>query len=130
VINKAILVGRLGQDPELKYTQSGTAVCNFSMATGRKRKSGDGKEYDTTQWHRIVVWKEAAVACGEYLQRGSKVYVEGEIRHRKYEDKDGIERSTTEIFARQVQFLDSKGEGGGKKEVNKAPSVDDEDIPF
>ena len=117
-VNKVILVCRLGRDPEVKYSQSGTAVCNFSAATSEKYK-----DKETTEWHRIVSFGKTAEICGEYLKKGSQVYIEGRLQTREWEDKDGNKRYTTEIIANTVQFLDSKKSGAQE-------SGNDEQIPF
>jgi single-strand DNA-binding protein len=110
-VNKAILLGNLGKDPEVRYTQSGNAVANFSLATTRSYKSGeDWKE--ETEWHNIVVFGRRAETCGQYLQKGSQVYIEGRIQTRKWEDRDGNTRYTTEIVGLDVQFLGrTRGQG-------------------
>lgn len=113
MINKAILIGNLGADPEVRYTQNGTAVANFNVATNERWKGQDGQMQDHTEWHRIVAFARLGEICGEYLSKGSKVYIEGRIQTRKWEDKDGITRYTTEIVARNMQMLDPKGGGGG-----------------
>ncbi|MFO7760300.1 MAG: single-stranded DNA-binding protein [Thermodesulfobacteriota bacterium] len=117
MINKAILIGNLGADPEVRYTQNGTAVANFNIATNEKWKGQDGQMQDQTEWHKIVAFARLGEICGEYLSKGSKVYIEGRIQTRKWEDKDGITRYTTEIVARNMQMLDPKGgssfSGGG-----------------
>ncbi|GAB4266760.1 MAG: single-stranded DNA-binding protein [Deferrisomatales bacterium] len=103
-VNKAILIGNLGKDPELRYTQSGSAVANFTLATTERRKQGD-EWGDHTEWHNIVVFGKTAERCNQYLQKGSQVYLEGRIQTRKWEDRDGNTRYTTEIVAFDVQFL-------------------------
>lgn len=113
MLNKVMLIGNLGADPELKYTQSGVAVCNFSVATSERWKDKDGQQQEATEWHRVVVWKKLAEVCEDYLHKGSKVYVEGKLQTRKWQDQNGNDRYTTEIFALNVQFLTPKGEGGG-----------------
>lgn len=110
-VNKVILVGRLGQDPELNYTDSGTAVCNMRMATGDSYTNRDGERVDTTEWHDVVAWGKLAEICGEYLEKGRQVYVEGSLQTRSWEDRDGNKRYSTEVKARDVVFL-SGGEGG------------------
>ncbi len=113
-VNKAIIVGRLGADPELRFTPNGRAVANFNLATSsvwKDKSSGERKE--ETQWHKIVVWGPQAETCSKYLQKGREVFVEGEIRTRNYEDKEGIKRYVTEIVARDVRFLGGRGDGGG-----------------
>lgn len=107
-VNKCILVGNLGKDPELKYTPSGAAVANFSLATQNTFKNKDGEK--ETEWHNIVVWKQLAEICGKYLHKGKQVYIEGRIQTRKYQDRDGNDKYITEIVADQMQMLGSKGE--------------------
>ena len=98
-VNKVILVGNVGRDPELRYTQSGQPVASFSIATNERFKDRDGNWKDRTEWHRIVAWARLAEICGEYLRKGSQVYVEGRIQTRDWEDKEGNKRQTTEIIA-------------------------------
>ncbi|MEM6326884.1 MAG: single-stranded DNA-binding protein [Bacteroidota bacterium] len=112
-VNKVILVGNLGQDPELRYTGSGTAVCNFSLATTESYKDRDGNQVENTEWHRIVAWARLAEICGEYLKKGRQVYIEGQLQTRQWEDKDGNTRYTTEIKAREMQMLGSRDDSGG-----------------
>ncbi|MDF1553107.1 MAG: single-stranded DNA-binding protein [Deferrisomatales bacterium] len=114
-VNKAILLGNLGKDPEVRYTQSGSAVANFSLATTERRKQGE-EWTDHTEWHNIVVFGKTAENCGQYLQKGSQVYLEGRIQTRKWDDKDGNTKYMTEIVAFDIQFLSrtkGQGEGGG-----------------
>ena len=112
-INKVILVGRLGRDPELKYTASGTPFCRFSMATDDSwTDKGSGERSERTEWHNIVVWGKTAEHCGQYLAKGRQVYIEGSIRTRSYDDKSGNKRYVTEVVAQRVQFL---GGGGGTR---------------
>ncbi len=110
-LNKVMIIGRLGRDPELKYTQSGQPVCNLNVATDEGYVK-DGQRIEKTEWHRIVVWGKQAETVANYLAKGRLVYVEGKIETRKWQDKDGQDRYTTEIKADRVQFLDSKGGGG------------------
>ena len=112
-VNKAILIGNLGRDPELKYTQGGQAVTNFSIATNERWKDKNGETQERTEWHRIVVWGKSAENCVQYLEKGRSVYVEGRLQTREYEDKEGIKRYTTEIVANQVTFLGGRGGAGG-----------------
>ena len=115
-INKVILVGNLGSDPELRYTGSGTAVCNFSLATSESYKDRDGNQVENTEWHNVVAWSRLAEICGEYLKKGRQVYIEGQLQTRQWEDKDGNTKYTTEIKAREMQMLggrDGGGDGGG-----------------
>lgn len=112
-VNKVILLGNLGKDPEVRYTQSGSAVANFSLATTRAYKSGEEWK-EETEWHNIVVFGRTAERCGEYLQKGSQIFLEGRLQTRKWEDKEGNTRYTTEVVANDVQFLGrTKGGGGG-----------------
>ncbi|PEN07647.1 single-stranded DNA-binding protein [Longimonas halophila] len=111
-VNKVILVGRLGQDPELNYTNSGTAVCNMRMATGDSYTNRDGERVDTTEWHDVVAWGGLGETCGEYLEKGRQIYVEGSLQTRSWEDRDGNKRYSTEVKARDVIFLSGGGDGG------------------
>jgi len=132
-VNKAIIVGNLGSDPELRFTQSGKAVTNFSLATNEKWKNKDGELQEETEWHRVVVWGPQAESCEKYLSKGRQVYIEGKIKTREWEDKEGNTKYTTEVVAQTVQFL-SGGQGGGgggtSKSQQPAPITDDDDIPF
>lgn len=113
-VNKVILIGNLGADPEVRYTTSGGAVANLRLATTdqwRDKQTGENREQ--TEWHRVVMFGRLGEIAGEYLKKGSKVYVEGAIRTRKWQDRDGNDRYTTEIVANEMQMLDSRGEGGG-----------------
>ncbi len=112
-INKVILIGNLGQDPELRYTGSGTAVCNLRLATNESYKDSNGELVEKTEWHSVVAWARLAEICGEYLKKGSQVYFEGSLQTRQWEDKEGQTRYTTEVKAREMMMLDSKGGGGG-----------------
>ncbi|MEM8486586.1 MAG: single-stranded DNA-binding protein [Bacteroidota bacterium] len=114
-INKVILVGNLGQDPELRYTGSGTAVCNMRLATNDSYKDASGQLVDKTEWHSVVAWSRLAEICGEYLKKGSQVYFEGSLQTRSYDDKDGNTKWVTEIKAREMMILSGRGEnmGGG-----------------
>ena len=112
-VNKVILIGNLGADPELRYTGSGTAVCNFNLATTESYKDRDGNQVENTEWHRIVAWARLAEICGEYLKKGRQVYIEGQLQTRQWEDKDGNTRYTTEIKAREMQMLGGRDDNGG-----------------
>lgn len=145
-VNKAIIVGNLGRDPEIRYTQGGSPVCQLSVATTRAYTNKNNDRVEETEWHRIVVWGKSAEHCHNYLSKGRQVYVEGRIQTRSYEDKEGVKRYSTEIVANTVQFLGSKpagastkssssssggspGEGGWND--NYIPSdPGDDDIPF
>jgi single-strand DNA-binding protein len=138
-INKIILIGNLGQDPELRYTSSGVAVASFSMATSESWKDQDGNVQEKTQWHKLVAWRKLAEIVGEYLKKGSKVYVEGRIQYRSYDDKNGVKRDVTEIVVDQMLMLDSKGAGnagGASAGAPSQPQTEDvgpdkaDDLPF
>ena len=111
-VNKVILVGNLGKDIEVRYTQSGKAVATLRLAMTERRKDGDGWK-DHTEWMDVVVWDKTAENCGQYLSKGSQVYVEGRIQTREYDDKDGNKRWKTEVVAHEVRFLGSKRDGEG-----------------
>lgn len=134
MVNKAILVGNLGADPEVRYSQNGTAVANFRIATTETRKKQDGSREDLTEWHRIVAFGRLGEICGEYLSKGSKVYIEGRIQTRKWDDKDGNTRYTTEIVAREMKMLSPKGSGGGNGYHDEEPPFPEpvmgDDVPF
>ena len=140
MINKAILIGNLGADPEIRYTQSGTQVATFNLATTERRKGADGPFQENTEWHRIVAWSRLAEICGEYLHKGSKVYIEGRIQTRKWQDQNGQDRWTTEIIAREMKMLSPKGgessRGGGGYDSGfpEPPAWDTgttgDDVPF
>lgn len=135
-VNKVILVGRLGQDPEVKYTPSGVAVANFSIATSEEWKDKNtGEKKEDTQWHKIVIWRRLAEVAGEYLHKGSQVYIEGKLQTRSWEDKEGNKRYTTEIIVRDLIMLDSKGQAqdsgpAGTNPGDPAPDGSDDTIPF
>ncbi len=140
-VNKVILIGNLGSDPELKYTPSGAAVTNFNVATNEVWNDKDGNKQERTEWHRVVLWRKLAEIAGEYLKKGSKVYLEGRLQTRSWEDKDGVKRYTTEVVADNMTMLDSKGEGGSSgSDVSSAPpateappaadSGAEDDLPF
>jgi single-strand DNA-binding protein len=122
-VNKVILVGRLGQNPEVKYTPSGAAVANFSVATNESWTDKAGQKQEKTEWHRVVVWNKLAELCNQYLTKGRQVYLEGRLQTRQWQDKDGQTRYTTEIMAQTVQFLGtgtgaSAGEGQSQGRAN------------
>jgi single-strand DNA-binding protein len=141
-VNKVILIGNLGRDPELRYTKGGSAVANFSLAT-TDVFTREGQREERTEWHRIVAWGKTAELCTQYLAKGRSVYVEGQLRTREWEDKEGHKRQTTEVHAQTVQFLGPRGAGaagggggGGGSRASEAssqpadaPPADDE-IPF
>jgi single-strand DNA-binding protein len=141
-INKVILVGRLGRDPELKYTASGTPFCRFSMATDDSwTDKGSGERTERTEWHNIVVWDKLAEICNNYLTKGKLVYIEGSLQTREWDDQEGNKRKTTEIRARDMMMLGGPGEGGGSRRpsgpspgAGESPGggspITDDDIPF
>ena len=140
-INKVILIGRLGRDPEVRYTPDGSAVANFSIATSEEWKDKEtGEKRERTEWHRIVAWRKLGEICGEYLSKGRQVYIEGKLQTRSWE-KDGSTRYTTEIVATDVQFLggrESTGFNAQNQHESKpvdyrgpsSPEYPDDDIPF
>lgn len=149
-VNKVILVGRLGRDPELKYTASGTPFCRFSMATDDSwTDKGSGEKTERTEWHNIVVWDKLAEICSNYLTKGRMVYIEGSLQTREWDDQDGNKRKTTEIRARDMMMLGDRGGGGSggggsaegfpsKRQSGSSSSageaggspITDDDIPF
>ena len=140
-VNKVILVGNLGKDPELRYTSGGTAVATFSLATSERYKDRNGEQQEKTEWHNIVTWRNLAEICGKYLHKGKQVYIEGRIQTRSYDDRDGNKRYITEIVADQMQMLGSKGDDAGRSrgddfdqrpepQVSEPPFNPDDDIPF
>ena len=112
-VNKVILIGNLGRDPEMRYTQGGTPVATLSIATTRVYTNKSNDRVEETEWHRVTVWSKAAEHCNQYLSKGRQVYVEGRLQTRSYDDKDGNKKYSTEIIADQVLFLGGRGEGGG-----------------
>jgi single-strand DNA-binding protein len=126
-VNKVILVGNLGQDPELRYTGSGTAVCNMRLATNESYKDSDGNLVDKTEWHSIVAWARLAEICGEYLKKGSQVFFEGSLQTRSYEDKDGVTKYVTEIKAKEMMMLG--GNGGYSKPDDSEEDQETEEKP-
>lgn len=156
MINKVILVGRLGRDPETRYTSSGQAVCNFTMATDESFKSRSGERQQRTEWHRIVMWGKLAEIAQQYLKKGQLVYIEGRLQTRQWDDKrDGSKKTTTEIVANTMKMLGGRGEGAAVASAAAAagavagrpqddfdaapapeepqglgPEISDEDIPF
>ena len=133
-VNKIILVGRLGKDPEIRYTPGGAAVANFTVATSEEWKDREtGEKQERTEWHRIVAWRRLGEVCGEYLHKGSQVYIEGRIQSRSYDDKDGNRKYITEIIANRIQMLGRKGEEPSEEEVTEPEAQEtdgDDDIPF
>jgi single-strand DNA-binding protein len=138
-VNKVILVGRLGRDPELKYTATGTPFCRFSIATDDSwTDKGSGERQERTEWHNIVAWDRLAEICNQYLTKGRQVYIEGSLQTREWDDPEGNKRKTTEVRARDMVLLGSGPEAGGQRRPlhAEAPAVattggiSDDDIPF
>jgi single-strand DNA-binding protein len=151
-VNKVILVGRLGRDPETRYTSAGQAVCNFSLATDETYRDRNGERQKRTEWHKIVVWAKQAEIAQQYLKKGSLVYVEGRIQSRQWDDKEGQKRTSFEIVANNFRMLGGRGDaqgaaagaGAGASDVEApapsddvapsggggGPEISDEDIPF
>ena len=147
-VNKVILIGRLGRDPELKYTASGTPFCRFSIATDDVwNDKGSGERQERTEWHSIVAWDRLAEICNQYLTKGKQVYIEGSLQTREWDDQEGNKRKTTEVRARDMVMLSSAGDGaggGGQRRVaatadmggggagtaSSTSTITDDDIPF
>ncbi len=144
-VNKVLLIGRLGKDPEVRYTQSGGAVASFTMATSENWNDKNGQKQERTEWHRIVAWGKLGELCGQYLAKGRQAYVEGRLQTREWVDKEGQKKYTTEIVALTVQFLGSAGEKsnstqnnstdfapapGFESNVDEKSVMGDEEVPF
>lgn len=140
-INKVMLIGRLGADPELKYTPAGAAVLTLSLATNTSYKDTEGKNQEKTEWHRVVAWRKLAEIIGQYAKKGSRIYVEGKLTTRSWTDKDGGKRYTTEIQADSIQLLEGRGEREGSEGMEAPPpgdtdfsggheGVQEDDLPF
>ena len=149
-VNKVILIGNLGADPELRYTPSGQPVANFRIATSESWVDKQGQKQERTEWHRIVAWGKLAELCGEYLAKGRQVFIEGKLQTRQWDDRDGNKRYTTEVQAREITFLGGRGEGataGSARRPQQAansnepgaadegfdygpPPMPDDDVPF
>lgn len=135
-VNKVILVGNLGRDPEIRYTQGGTPVANFTMATTERWSDPSGEKKERTEWHRIVVWGKQAEIASEYLRKGRQVYVEGSLQTREWTDRDGNKRTTTEVRAQRLQLLgrpdDRQAQPAAQpeEEVAEPASYGEDDIPF
>ena len=149
MVNKVILIGNLGRDPELRYTQSGIPVATLNVATSWRRKGQDGQLQEQTEWHRVVAWQKLAELCNEYLSKGSKIYVEGRLQTRKWQDQNGNDRYTTEVVAQEIKFLSPRqggpayggdqlassgstgGQGGGYEDpFSQEPPPTGDDVPF
>ena len=121
-VNKVILVGRLGADPDMRYTPSGQGVCELRVATSESWNDKNGQRQERTEWHRVVVWGKRAEICSKYLSKGRQVYIEGRIQTRNYDDKEGNKRYITEVIANDVQFLGGGRDGGGREKADEAPA--------
>ncbi|MBI2368997.1 MAG: single-stranded DNA-binding protein [Deltaproteobacteria bacterium] len=135
-VNKVILIGRLGADPEVRYTSSGTAVANFNLATNETWVNKNGERQERTEWHRIVAWGKLGEICREHLAKGKQVYIEGRLQTRSWDDRDGNKRHTTEIVATNMVMLGSPGESGRVPEIAAAgrevgmEGGPEDDVPF
>ena len=137
MVNKVILIGNLGKDPEVRFTPNGRALAKFPVATSEKWTDQDGNRQERTEWHNVVVWGKQAETCGQYLAKGRQVFVEGSIRTRQYDDKDGNKRYITEIVARDVRFLGGRSGAPVESSTSVPPgedagpaTPDEDDIPF
>ena len=131
-VNKVIVLGNLGKDPDLRHLPNGDAVCNFSLATTESWKDKEGNKQDKTEWHNVVIFRKLAEIAGEYLKKGRPVYIEGRLQTRKWQDKEGKDRYTTEIVADQMQMLGSRDEAKEVAKTTALTNFDDmeSDIPF
>lgn len=137
MVNRAILIGRLGRDPEMRYTSSGTPVVNFSLATDERWSNQNGERQTRTEWHNIVVWGKLGEICNQYLTKGKLVYIEGRIQTREWDDRDGNKRRTTEIVAAEMKMLDRRDDNPrretvsvGEGSTDMESGISDDDIPF
>lgn len=137
MVNKVILIGNLGRDPEVRFTPNGQAVARFSVATTEKWRDQQGQLQERTEWHNVVVWGKQAESCGQYLAKGRQVYVEGRLQTRSYEDKDGVKRQVTEVVAQNVRFLGGPGTRATAEAAPLVPPgegpvapVEEDDTPF
>lgn len=134
MLNKVILIGRLGREPELRYMANGEAVCNFSVATSESWKDKNGQLQEATEWHNVTMYRKLAEIAGKYLKKGSQVYLEGKIQSRKYQGKDGIERTAYEIIANEMKMLGGNSqatqEQPKQQQATAAPVEDIDDVPF
>jgi single-strand DNA-binding protein len=127
-MNRVMLIGRLGKDPEMRYTPSGTPLVKFSLATSRKFTDREGQKQEKTEWHRVVAWRKLAEICGQYLFKGKQIMIEGRIEYDFYE-KDGVKHFTTDIVAENMEMLGSPG-GGQFREPSRPERIHEDDIPF
>lgn len=133
-VNKVILVGNLGKDPELKYAKSGDAVCSFSLATSDTWKDNDGNQQERVEWHNIVCFKSLAEICGKYLNKGQTVYVEGSIKSKSWQDNDGVTHKGKDIVINKMDMIGSRSDGknpqNAKPKNQPSPPMDDDSLPF
>lgn len=131
MLNKVILIGRLGREPELRYMANGEAVCNFSVATSESWKDSNGQKQERSEWHHVTMYRKLAEIAGQYLTKGSQVYLEGKIQSRKYQGKDGIERTAYEIIANEMKILGGNAQTPAQKQ-QPAQAQDDisDNVPF
>ena len=141
-VNKVILIGRLGSDPEVRYTNNGGAVANFNIATNESWMDKSGQKQERTEWHKVVVWGKLGELCGQYLSKGRQAFVEGRLQTRDWTDKEGVKRYTTEIVAQNIQFLGGSADKGASGPTDFAPpstdfepssgskGMTDEEVPF
>ena len=131
MLNKVILIGRLGRDPETRYMPNGEAVCNFSVATSEKYTDKNGQRQEATEWHNVTMYRKLAEIAGQYLKQGSQVYIEGKIKSRKYTDKNGVERTAYDIIANEMKMLGGNAQTPAQKQ-QPAQAQDDisDDVPF
>jgi single-strand DNA-binding protein len=130
MVNKVILIGSLGSDPKMNYTQGGTAIANLSVATSRKVKDASGQYVDETEWHRVTVFDKQAEFCGNYLKKGSKIYTEGRLQTRKWKDQTGADRYTTEVIANTVQNLSPRNDSGKSERNTDQYQGTGDEVPF
>lgn len=136
-LNKVLIIGNLGKDPEVRFTGTGRAVARFPVATSEVWNDQEGQRQERTEWHNVVVWGKQAETCGQYLSKGRQVFLEGSVRTRQYDDKDGNKRYITEVIAQRVQFLGGRGGSdaprgstGGGEDMPAPATAEDDDIPF
>jgi len=129
-LNKVMVIGHLGRDPEMRFTPSGRPVTSFSMATSRSWKTSDGERRTETEWFNVVAWGSLAEICNQYLKKGQQVYIEGRLQNRRWEDDDGNKRNTTEIVAREMIMLGERRDQKEEDSVEEADSGEEEDFPF
>jgi single-strand DNA-binding protein len=125
MLNKCMVIGSLGGDVEIRYTQGGDAVANFSVATSERWKNKAGEQQESTEWHRVTVWGRLAELCGEYLKKGSKVYVEGPLKTRKWQDQTGNDKYTIEISAKEIKFLSPRNNDAQRQETSQGGTGED-----